>query len=201
MTRPTVLLPLLAALAAACGDRTPAPAPPVAATCDGGGMARTCEVSGLFAGAAAPRLRLATGDAVPDTLRLSLVRADGSVVPLPVFYGSTVWGMCGPTVDARDLPRRDRLAAADVNGDGADDLVVVAECMTGMGATGAHPFPAGAVYLGDGRGGWRSVAAVDSTLTDLAQAACGGADGRPGGGGVAGDVRALARDAVRRSLP
>jgi hypothetical protein len=209
--RPRVRLGALLAAAAggACagsgagdgGDRATAQAAPptsAAATavvaCDGSGLARTCTVAGLFADAPATRVTLTTGEGVPDTLVVALARAGAPVVRLPTFYGSRLWGQCGPATDERDLPRRDRLAVADVDGDGASDLIVLAECMTGIGPTGAQPFPAGAVYLADGQGGWRSREPVDSALTDLAQGSC----GEVGDGGGC-DVRALAREAVRRA--
>jgi hypothetical protein len=154
--------------------------------CDTTSAGRTCAVSGLFATAPDVHVTLATG-ALADTLTLAVARG-GESLRLPTFYGSRLWGSCAPAADARDLPRLDRLAAADVDGDGREDLVVVAECMTGIGPTGATPFPAGAVYLDDGRGAFRSDERVDSVLTELA-AACESAC----------DVRALAREAVRRA--
>ena len=175
----------------------PAPAPvagPAIACVDGEGAARRCTVDGLFADQPDLRLTLATGAGVPDTLVVAVARAGAAPVRLPTFYGSRLWGQCAPAADERDRPRADRLAAVDVDGDRRADLVVLAQCMTGIGPTGAQPFPAGAVYLADGAGGWRSAEPVDSAFTDLAQAECGEA----AGGEAACDLPALAREAVRR---
>jgi hypothetical protein len=179
--------------ARAAGGSPRAPAAP-SVTCAGEGVARTCAVVGLFDDAPDARLTLATGENVPDTLVVTLQRAGREPVRLPTFYGSRLWGQCAPTTDDRDLPRLDRLAVTDVDGDGHRDVVVLAQCMTGMGRTGATPFPAGAVYLGDARGGYRAEEPVDSAFTDLANPAC--SDGE--GGARPCDVRALAREAVRR---
>jgi hypothetical protein len=154
-------------------------------------------VSGLFADAPATRLTLATGEGVPDTLVVALARPGRPPLRLPTFYGSRLWGQCGPATDERDVPRLDRLAADDVDGDGRRDLVVVAACMTGIGPTGARPFPAGAVYLADARGGYEAAEPVDSALTDLAQAACTDS----AGAALPCDVRALARRAVQLARP
>ena len=177
---------------AAGGSPRPSAAP--SATCVGEGVARTCAVVGLFDDAPGARLTLATGEDVPDTLVVAVQHAGREPVRLPTFYGSRLWGQCAPTTDDRDLPRLDRLAVADVDDDGRRDVVVLAQCMTGMGRTGATPFPAGAVYLGDARGGYRAEEPVDSAFTELAAPACG--DGE--GGARPCDVRALAREAVRR---
>jgi hypothetical protein len=188
----------LAAVGAGCDARDAAPDTTRAATrdtaavsCADTGTARACTVRGLFAGAPDARLVLATSGEVPDTLRITLERPGRPPLALPTFYGSRLWGQCGPAGDDDYVPRLDRLAVADVDGDGRDDLVVLGECMTGIGPTGAHPFPAGAVYLDDGRGAYRSVEPVDSALTDLAVASC----------PARCDVRALAREAVRRAGP
>lgn len=193
MTRAGAAAALASAVAvaiAACAapEREPAARRPATVECAGDGAARVCTVTGLFADAPAARLALAGGVGAADTLRLTLTRPGAAALPLPTFHGSRVWGACAPAADARGLPRLDRLAAADVDDDGREDLVVVGECMTGIGPTAARPFAAGAVYLDDGRGAFRADPRVDSVLTDLA-AACDGAC----------DVRALAREAVRRA--
>ncbi len=50
---------------------------------------------------------------------------------------------------------------ADVDGDGRPDLVVVAQFMTGIGPSGAEPFPIATVYLGQEAGFERSRALED----------------------------------------
>jgi hypothetical protein len=79
----------------------------------------------------------AAARATQDGVALVLLAADGRVVGrLPDPPGAGEW-----TFWAADL------AAADLDGDGAADLVAVVEYVTGIGPDGARPFPLAAVYL------------------------------------------------------
>jgi hypothetical protein len=57
---------------------------------------------------------------------------------------------------------------ADVDRDGLDDVVIVVEAMTGIGPSGAEPFPLAGVYLRRGEGFVRSVALEEALNSDPA---------------------------------
>jgi hypothetical protein len=54
------------------------------------------------------------------------------------------------------------VAFADVNGDGRQDVIVMAKAVTGIGPTGARPFDANTVYYNTGKGRFAALAAVDA---------------------------------------
>ena len=123
-------------------------------------------------------------------IRLVILRSEGERVPLPRFYGNARWASCELVRDDADGVRADYVAIGDFNGDQHEDVAVLAECVTGIGPTGARPFLAGAVYFGDGAGGFTTADATNRALTRLASRSCRG--GRC-------DVVALARAAVKES--
>ena len=65
-----------------------------------------------------------------------------------------------------------RLAIVDFNGDERDDIALAAECMTGIGPTGAMPFLAGAIWFADAAGGYTTNATVNARFTELLAQRC-----------------------------
>jgi hypothetical protein len=100
----------------------------------------------------------ATADAPPADLAGFVVLADGRVLPLPRLH------------DHWSLWEVNAILFEDVDGDGARDLVVLAEFITGAGPQGAAPFHASAVVRWDGRAFVR-VPDVEKRLERLGDAA------------------------------
>lgn len=59
------------------------------------------------------------------------------------------------------------MAIADIDQDGMDDVVVVIEAMTGIGPSGAEPFPVAGVYL-QRTGGFERSVEIEERLTSAA---------------------------------
>lgn len=111
-------------------------------------------------------------DGRPSVLRLFLERDGARVLALPAFYGSDNWGWCELSRDAAGAVRADRLVVADFNRDDRDDLALAAECMTGVGPTGARPFPVGTIWIADAAGGFTTSEAINANFTDLLGGRC-----------------------------
>ena len=95
-------------------------------------------------------------EGAPDRLALRFRDVDGSYVPLV------------PNPDTPDWTLWDVNAVAfeDVNTDGAGpDIVVIAEYMTGIGPTGAQPFPIATVFFNDGDDYFATDSYVDELLS------------------------------------
>lgn len=92
----------------------------------------------------------------PDRLALRFRDVDGSYVPLVPNPDTPDWNLWD--VDA--------VAFEDVNTDGAGpDIVVIAEYMTGIGPTGAQPFPVATVFFNDGDDYFATDSYIDELLS------------------------------------
>ncbi|APR81396.1 Hypothetical protein A7982_06743 [Minicystis rosea] len=99
-----------------------------------------------------------TGEALPAELAGFVVLADGRVLPLPKLHDQwTLWELHA-------------ILFEDADGDGAKDLIVIAEYVTGIGPTGAVPFFANAVVRWDGKAFVR-VPSVEKRIESLEDAA------------------------------
>ncbi|ESA33568.1 lipoprotein [Leptolyngbya sp. Heron Island J] len=95
-------------------------------------------------------------EGAPDRLALRFRDVDGSYVPLvpnPDTPDWTLWDV-------------DAVAFEDVNSDGAGpDIIVIAEYMTGIGPTGAQPFPVATVFFNDGDDYFATDSYIDELLS------------------------------------
>lgn len=80
----------------------------------------------------------ATADGPPAALDGFVIVDGGRVLPLPSLH------------DQWSLWEVDAVMFEDVDGDGAKELIVIAEYLTGVGPTGAQPFNANAVVRWNG---------------------------------------------------
>lgn len=64
-----------------------------------------------------------------------------------------------PDISSWSADHLDAVTFKDFDGDGIDDVGVVASYLTGIGPTGAQPFPVAEIYRGDGKGGFHHDAA------------------------------------------
>lgn len=97
-------------------------------------------------------------EASPPAATLLLEDAAGNLVyrfpPLPGI-GSWAYHQTGD------------LALADIDADGLDDVVVIVELVTGIGPSGADPFPQAAIYLRRGDG-FEPATELETTVNEAA---------------------------------
>lgn len=111
-------------------------------------------------------------DSVGRSIQLAVQLPGEPWRPLPPAYGHELWSMCTLPTEITGVPRADRVAITDVDGDGRADVVVAGECATGVGPEGARSFPVATIYTQRVPGHFTTDVARDSLLTDTSSDAC-----------------------------
>lgn len=104
------------------------------------------------------KVRFVSGEeSVDGTYKLQLYLVDdGTVIyKFPEFYGNQ-WSM---------LDELEAVSFQDVNMDGLKDILIIADYMTGVGPTGAEPFPVGSIYFQKGKE-FHNIPELDDEILD-----------------------------------
>jgi hypothetical protein len=141
---------------------------------DGRWQAFNCLVIGAFKDSPQTRVRLVelVDGNKPIRLQLFVLREGQPDEALPPYYGNIVWSGCMIPVDDKGDRIKMPAVAVDNARSGRSDLFVVAQCTTGIGPSGAVPFPVGAIYRSAAWGGFTTDSETDGKFTMFLRNKC-----------------------------